>query len=160
MMFWIIILGTFGWIIYQYNLFMHLLYTYLLIISAIGIFLMAKDKISAIKSKYRTPEITLIAVASLGGAVVMWPLMYIIKHKIRKPLFYIGFPTIFALQLILCWVFATFEFLEIVNVVLAITFLLFIVGIPLCIVIFLMRFLIMISERFCSKILLLISFFK
>lgn len=74
-------------------------YLYLLIINALGFFLMLSDKRKAIKKKWRVPEATLMWVAALGGSIGSLLGMYTFRHKTRHPKFYIGIPVILILQL-------------------------------------------------------------
>jgi uncharacterized membrane protein YsdA (DUF1294 family) len=49
-------------------------------------------------------------VSALGGAVGMFLTMLIIRHKTRKPLFMIGIPVIFILELIAAYLVAHYVF--------------------------------------------------
>ena len=74
---------------------------YLLIINAISFLLMLVDKRKAKKNRFRIPEAVLISFAILGGSLGSLAGMYTVRHKTRKPLFFIGIPVILALQTIL-----------------------------------------------------------
>ena len=56
-------------------------------ISLINFILYGKDKFAAIKGTWRVPEITLILLSLLGGAVGGILGMMIFHHKFRKPAF-------------------------------------------------------------------------
>lgn len=72
---------------------------YLAIISVIGIVITIYDKIAAKKApRHRVPEAALVTVGVLGGALGMYIVMQIIRHKTRKPKFSVGFPIIILLQ--------------------------------------------------------------
>lgn len=73
---------------------MHLFLHYLLIVNALGLFIMPIDKDNAKKGWHRVPEITLMTIAFLGGSIGMCAGMFIFRHKTKKPLFKLG---IFAL---------------------------------------------------------------
>ena len=72
---------------------------YLIIINLIAIVVTAHDKLAAIRQRRRVPEKTLMLISALGGAPAMYQTMLVIRHKTRKPLFMIGIPVIFLLEL-------------------------------------------------------------
>lgn len=72
---------------------------YLIIINLIAIVITAHDKRAAIRQRRRVPEKTLMLISALGGAPAMYLTMLVIRHKTRKPLFMIGIPVIFLLEL-------------------------------------------------------------
>ena len=74
---------------------------YLLIINAVSFLLMLIDKRKARKNRYRIPEVVLLGSAALGGSLGGLAGMYTVRHKTRKPLFFIGIPVILALQITL-----------------------------------------------------------
>lgn len=76
------------------------LLAYLLIINAAAFLLMLADKHRARKKLWRVPEATLMLFAILGGSVGILAGMYTVRHKTRKPKFYIGVPVILAAQLL------------------------------------------------------------
>jgi uncharacterized membrane protein YsdA (DUF1294 family) len=57
------------------------------------------DKAKAVRNEWRIPEKTLIGLAVLGapGALLA---MFVFRHKIRKPKFYIGVPLILIAEVI------------------------------------------------------------
>lgn len=65
---------------------------YLIIISAIGIFMTVKDKIAAKSGKWRVPENTLMLIGLLGAALPMFITMLIIRHKTKHLKFMLGLP--------------------------------------------------------------------
>lgn len=70
--------------------------------SVLGMLLTIYDKIAAKKiKKHRIPEAVLMTVGACGGALAMYLVMRIIRHKTRKPKFSKGFPVIIIIQLIL-----------------------------------------------------------
>lgn len=77
---------------------MNLFLASLLIINAIGFFLMLSDKRRARKNLWRIPERTLLTVAALGGSLGCLAGMYAFRHKTRHPKFTIGIPAILLLQ--------------------------------------------------------------
>lgn len=79
---------------------------YLLTINAVSFLLMLADKLRAKKQQWRIPEATLMLSAALGGSIGCLLGMYTIRHKTRKPKFYIGVPAILAVQVgLLVWIF-------------------------------------------------------
>ena len=78
---------------------MKLLLAYLVLINAAACLLMLIDKYKAKKHLWRIPEATLMTSALLGGSVGALIGMYTVRHKVRKPKFYIGIPLILIFQL-------------------------------------------------------------
>ncbi len=76
------------------------MFIYFLVINVITFIVYYIDKQKAKKHKYRISEATLIAFAAAGGSVFALLAMYLIRHKVRKPKFYIGVPLILVLQII------------------------------------------------------------
>ena len=73
---------------------------YILIASVIGVILTVYDKIAAkAAKKHRVPEAVLVAFGAIGGALLMYIVMQLIRHKTRKPKFSVGFPVIILLQI-------------------------------------------------------------
>ncbi len=77
-----------------------MLIIYLVLINAIGFFLMIADKSRARKNRRRIPEATLMLVAVLGGSIGSLAGMYLVRHKTRHIKFTVGIPTILALQIV------------------------------------------------------------
>ena len=72
---------------------------YFLAVSVIGLILTVYDKIAAkIAKRHRVPEKILMTFGILGGALVMYIIMQLIRHKTRKRKFAVGFPAIIVLQ--------------------------------------------------------------
>ena len=69
---------------------------YIICISFIVLLLMIWDKIQA---KPRIPEATLLLLAAAGGAAGCFIGMLLVRHKIRKPRFFITVPIMTILQL-------------------------------------------------------------
>ncbi len=89
---------------------MKYLYIYLAVINLIAIILTIYDKSAAVHDRWRVRERTLMLVSALGGSVGMFLTMLIIRHKTRKPLFMIGIPVIFILELIAAYLVARYVF--------------------------------------------------
>ena len=83
---------------------------YLCTISFLSIIIAAYDKYASKHKKRRIREITLFTFAFIGGALVMYLTMIVIRHKTRHRRFMLGLPLIIALQIVLfllmfrCWV--------------------------------------------------------
>ncbi|MBD5114166.1 MAG: DUF1294 domain-containing protein [Ruminococcaceae bacterium] len=72
---------------------------YFLAVSVIGLILTVYDKIAAkIAKRHRVPEKILMTFGILGGALVMYIIMQLIRHKTRKRKFAVGFPVIIVLE--------------------------------------------------------------
>lgn len=74
---------------------------YLLVINLIAFLAMFIDKRKAQKGRWRIKESTLLILAVIGGSIGAISGMYIFHHKTQKPRFYIGFPIIIILQILL-----------------------------------------------------------
>ncbi len=81
-----------------------ILYSYVTCLSLLGIILMAMDKKSAKKNRYRISENQLMFISLLGGSMGILFGMLIFKHKTSKKKFYMGIPGIYTMQ----WVFLFF----------------------------------------------------
>lgn len=69
------------------------------VFSALSVIICCYDKIAAKKwQKSRVPELFLLFLATLGGAVSMLGCMLIIRHKTRHKKFMLGLPAIILLQ--------------------------------------------------------------
>ena len=72
---------------------------YIGVVSVVGVVLTVYDKIAAkAAQRHRVPEAALMTFGVLGGALPMYIVMQIIRHKTRKPKFCVGFPIIIVLQ--------------------------------------------------------------
>ena len=80
---------------------MRYFYIYLVVINIIAVIVTVHDKSAAQRGAWRVKERTLMLISALGGAPAMYLTMLTIHHKTRKPLFMIGIPVIFILELIL-----------------------------------------------------------
>ena len=80
---------------------MEILIYYLLIINAAAFLLMLADKHKARKNRWRIPEATLMGIAVLGGSLGAIFGMQLLRHKTRKPKFFIGLPVILAAQVLI-----------------------------------------------------------
>lgn len=89
---------------------MKYLYIYLAVINIFAIILTIYDKSAAVHDRWRVRERTLMLVSALGGSVGMFMTMLIIRHKTRKPLFMIGIPVIFILELIAAYLVTRYAF--------------------------------------------------
>ncbi len=73
---------------------------YFLTISVIGAIITVYDKIAAKTApRHRIPEKTLISFGFFGGAIVMYIIMLIIRHKTKKKKFMVSFPLFIVLHL-------------------------------------------------------------
>lgn len=82
---------------------MEFLYIYLLLTNLVAVIVTIHDKRSAIRGQWRVKERTLMTIAALGGAVAMYLTMLTIRHKTKKPLFMIGIPLMFLLELVVLY---------------------------------------------------------
>lgn len=94
-------------------LFWLIFFAYLAIISLISMIVCIYDKKISKRGnvKLRVPEKTLFIWSALGGAVVMYITMQIIRHKTKHPSFMIGIPVIIVLQAVLIGVLLYFGIL-------------------------------------------------
>ncbi len=83
---------------------MRFFYFYLVVINIIAVIVTVHDKNAAQRGAWRVKERTLMLISALGGAPAMYLTMLTIHHKTRKPLFMIGIPVIFIIELILFFV--------------------------------------------------------
>ena len=72
--------------------FIKFLIIYLLIISAVAVFITILDKYKAKNNMWRIPETTLLTVGLLGGSFSMYITMKIIRHKTKHLQFMVGLP--------------------------------------------------------------------
>ncbi len=82
---------------------MRYLYLYLTVINLISLFLYGLDKWKAIHHRFRIPEAHLMLLALFGGSPGCLIGMYLFRHKIRKPKFYIGIPLILFGEAAICF---------------------------------------------------------
>ena len=90
-----------------------ILFAYIALISLISVVVCIYDKKISKRGnvKLRVPEKTLFIWSALGGAVVMYITMQIIRHKTKHPSFMIGIPVIIVLQAVLIGVLLYFGIL-------------------------------------------------
>ena len=74
---------------------------YLLIINIVTFLSMGIDKYKAKKGKWRIQEKTLLTLVVLGGGIGGIAGMYVFRHKTQKPRFFIGFPLIMIIQILI-----------------------------------------------------------
>lgn len=74
---------------------------YLLAINVITFLAMGIDKYKAKKGHWRTQEKTLFFLVAFGGGIGGIAGMYYFRHKTKKPRFYIGFPMILIVEIII-----------------------------------------------------------
>lgn len=74
---------------------------YFMLISVWAVGLMIHDKNASMAGKWRVSERQLLLTALFGGSLAIWAMMYVLRHKIRKPKFKYGIPAILAAQLVL-----------------------------------------------------------
>ena len=72
---------------------------YLLLVNAVGFYMMWSDKRKAIKDAWRTPERNFFIVALIGGSVGCWAGMQTFRHKTQHIKFTVGIPMIMLLQI-------------------------------------------------------------
>ena len=74
---------------------------YLVVINALGFFIMWLDKRKAQKNAWRIPEKTIFIITALGGGIGTIAGMYTFRHKTQKIAFVIGLPLITILEIII-----------------------------------------------------------
>lgn len=73
---------------------------YLLCIGVLAAVVTIYDKWAAKHNpRHRTPEKTLLLISALGGSVMMFSVMQIIRHKTKHMKFMVGIPVIILLQI-------------------------------------------------------------
>ena len=87
-----------------------LLIGYFVLINVYALIITAKDKINAKRHRHRVPEEHQIVVAAIGGAPLMYLTMVLIRHKTKKPIFMIGIPVLFFLELLVAFLLLHFVF--------------------------------------------------
>ncbi len=80
-----------------------LLYYYLLV-NVLAIIVVIYDKSNAIHQKSRVAERNLLRLALLGGALGMYIMMLLLRHKTRQRLFMISLPLMLGLHLIIYYI--------------------------------------------------------
>ena len=72
--------------------------TYLAVVSIVAAGLTLRDKHAAAGGKWRVKERTLLLVSAIGGSVVMYVVMRLIRHKTKHMKFMLGIPLIIIAQ--------------------------------------------------------------
>jgi len=83
------------------NMFWHLFFVYLAVISVISVLLTIADKSKAKRGAWRIPENTLMLLAALGGSAAMLTTMLLIRHKTKHIKFMLGIPLILLFHLVI-----------------------------------------------------------
>ena len=83
---------------------MNILYSYLVIINALGFILMLADKRKAKKNRWRIPEATLLGIGLMGGSLGCTLSMRIFRHKTKHLRFSVGLPVMLVFQLLLLFI--------------------------------------------------------
>ena len=76
---------------------------YLAAVNGLAFLAMGADKRRARRHLRRTPEVTLLLLAVIGGSAGAILGMLLFRHKTRHPQFYLGLPAILAAQLLLAY---------------------------------------------------------
>ena len=79
----------------------YFLLIYLGVISLISVIVTVVDKMNAKKHKRRVPESDLLLLGALGGSVLMYITMLIIRHKTKHVKFMAGLPAVILLHAVL-----------------------------------------------------------
>ena len=79
---------------------MNTIQLFIIIMSTLSFFLMALDKLKAVKNGWRIPEKTLLLLSLFGGSIGTLLGMLVFRHKIRKAKFFLGIPLILLLQIL------------------------------------------------------------
>ena len=80
---------------------MEFVYTYVLIINAIGFVIMLIDKQKAKKKKWRIPEHHLLSIAGAGGSLGVLIGMFVWRHKTKHLRFLIGVPLLLIMHILI-----------------------------------------------------------
>ena len=94
-------------------LFWLIFFAYIALVSLCSIVVCVYDKIISKKNNVnlRVPEKSLFIWSAVGGSLVMFITMNLIRHKTKHPSFMVGIPVIFFLQVALMIVLAYFGIL-------------------------------------------------
>lgn len=76
---------------------------YLLALNGLGFAITALDKQSAVRHRWRIPEIILLAAAIVGGSLGVLLAMLFCHHKTQKPRFAVGIPLLLLFQCLCCF---------------------------------------------------------
>ena len=80
-----------------------ILILWLILINLALFIMMGVDKWKARRHRWRIPEKALLGAAVIGGSAGGILGMLIFHHKTKHPKFYIGYPVILVVQLLLAW---------------------------------------------------------
>ena len=80
-----------------------ILILWLILINLVLFIMMGVDKWKARRHRWRIPEKVLLGTAIIGGSAGGILGMLIFHHKTKHPKFYIGYPVILVVQLLLAW---------------------------------------------------------
>lgn len=80
-----------------------ILILWLILINLVLFIMMGVDKWKARRHRWRIPEKALLGAAVIGGSAGGILGMLIFHHKTKHPKFYIGYPVILVVQLLLAW---------------------------------------------------------
>ena len=76
---------------------------YLIVINIVAFLAMYIDKRRAKYGRWRIPENTLFVLALIGGSIGAIAGMYTFRHKTQKAKFFIGFPVILIVEILLAF---------------------------------------------------------
>lgn len=82
---------------------------YLLSVNVVAFILFGVDKYNARKGNRRIREVTLLAMAALGGSIGAWVGMRIWHHKTKHRKFRYGIPFIILLQIVMIIILHTYQ---------------------------------------------------
>jgi uncharacterized membrane protein YsdA (DUF1294 family) len=78
-----------------------IIFTYLIIVNVVTLFVYGIDKWKSKRDKWRIPEAQLLGLAVIGGSIGAWVGMKIWHHKTMHKKFKYGVPAILIIQIIL-----------------------------------------------------------
>lgn len=78
-----------------------IIFIYLISFNVLEFILMGIDKSRARRGAWRIPESTLFLFSIVGGSIGGILGMQVFRHKTQKPAFYIGFPIILLVQILI-----------------------------------------------------------
>ena len=84
---------------------MKLLFSYLVIVNALGFLLMLVDKRNAKTKRRRIKESTLLGLCAIGGSIGGLTGMYLLRHKTRHVRFVVGIPLMLIVHLALLYLY-------------------------------------------------------
>ena len=72
---------------------------YLIAVNILAFWMFFHDKEKAIRRQWRIPEIALLGISAMGGAIGGYLAMQIFRHKTKKPIFRLTMPLFAILQI-------------------------------------------------------------